>query len=185
MKKITVFGGSKPLPNDPAYQEAMRLGRLLGQAGYTVLTGGYIGTMEAVSRGAAEAGAHVIGVTCTEIENWRPVACNQWVKEEMRFPTLRTRIYALIDNCDAALALPGGPGTLTEISSMWNHLVTDAIPARPLILIGPGWKTTFDTFFEAFADYVPPNQRKWLSFADTVEAAFEQLQKELHDSPAA
>ena len=72
--RITVFGGSKPRPSQPAYQEALLLGQLLGSQGYTVLTGGYIGTMEAVSRGAAESGGHVIGVTCDEIERWRPVA---------------------------------------------------------------------------------------------------------------
>ena len=112
-KRITVFGGSQPRPGDPAYQEALRLGQLLGQAGYAVLTGGYIGTMEAVSRGASENGGHVIGVTCDEIESWRPVKPNPWVQEELRFPTLRQRLYALIDECHAALALPGGIGGRT------------------------------------------------------------------------
>ena len=57
-----------------------------------MLTGGYIGTMEAVSRGAAEAGGHVIGVTCEEIEAWRPVRVNAWVKEEIRRKTLMERL---------------------------------------------------------------------------------------------
>ena len=55
-KRITVFGGSQPKPGDEDYQQALRLGALLGSAGFTVLTGGYVGTMEAVSRGAAENG---------------------------------------------------------------------------------------------------------------------------------
>jgi len=76
--KVTVFGGSRP--DEAGYQQALQLGRLLGQAGYAVLTGGYIGTMEAVSRGAAEAGGHVIGVTCEDIEQWRKVNPNRWVK---------------------------------------------------------------------------------------------------------
>ena len=50
---ISVFGGSQPREGESAYTEAMELGRLLAQHGHTVLTGGYIGTMEAVSRGAA------------------------------------------------------------------------------------------------------------------------------------
>lgn len=53
---VTVFGGSQPKPGTPAYEEARQLGELLAQRGHTVLTGGYIGTMEAVSRGAAHAG---------------------------------------------------------------------------------------------------------------------------------
>ena len=81
---ISVFGGSKPKEGETAYSEAMELGKLLAQRGHTVLTGGYIGTMEAVSRGASEAGGHVIGVTCEDIEDWRGVRPNQWVKEEIR-----------------------------------------------------------------------------------------------------
>ena len=53
---ISIFGGSQPKEGDIAYAEAQELGKLLAQRGHTVLTGGYIGTMEAVSRGASDAG---------------------------------------------------------------------------------------------------------------------------------
>lgn len=176
IQKITVFGSARPKPGDPDYREAEHLGSLLGQAGYVVLTGGYMGTMEAVSRGAAEAGAHVIGVTCEELETWRAVSHNPWVKEERRFPRLRDRLLALIDECDAAMALPGGPGTLTEISMMWNQLLIQAIPARPLILIGQGWKASFETMYKVLGSYIGESERSWLSFAEDVEAAFQLLQ---------
>jgi uncharacterized protein (TIGR00730 family) len=168
---ITVFGGSQPQPGDPAYLEALRLGVLLGQAGHTVLTGGYIGTMEAVSRGAAEAGGHVIGVTCEEIEAWRATRANPWVQEEWHYATLLERLQALIENCQAALALPGGVGTLVEIGMTWNLLIVEAISPRPLILIGPGWKQTFAGFLAQQGLYVPERDRRWLTFADTVDEA--------------
>ena len=180
---VTVFGGSQPKPGDPAYRQALRLGRLLAEAGYAVLTGGYIGTMEAVSRGAAQAGGHVIGVTCDEIESWRPVAPNHWVQEERRFATLRQRLYALIDSCDAALALPGGVGTLAEIAAMWSQIQTRAISPRPLILIGPEWKATFDQFFENLGMYVIAADRDRLAFAPDVDAASSLLQTSLPASP--
>ena len=173
MKIVTVFGGSTPGEAD--YAQALRLGRLLAEAGFTVQTGGYIGTMEAASRGAAEAGGHVIGVTCDEIEAWRPVHPNAWVKEERRYPTLRKRLFALIETCDAALALPGGPGTLAEIALMWSHLLTGAIPPRPLILIGPGWKATFEQLFRSSDGYIPESQRSWLAFAGDVDEAVQRL----------
>jgi uncharacterized protein (TIGR00725 family) len=176
---IAVFGGSQPQPGDPAYQDAYHLGKLLGQAGYSVLNGGYIGTMEAVSRGAAEAGGRVIGVTCDEIESWRPIKPNTWINEEWRYSTLRQRIFALIDNCDAALGLPGGVGTLTEISTLWNHLVTDAITPRPLILIGAAWQSVFRTFFTTLDSYIPEAQRKKIIFVENVEQAVGQLQESL------
>jgi uncharacterized protein (TIGR00730 family) len=180
MKRVTVFGGSRPKPGEIDYQQALHLGGLLGKTGYTVLTGGYIGSMEAVSRGAAEAGGHVIGVTCDEIEAWRPVSPNPWVQEEIRCSTLRQRLFTLIEYNDAAMALPGGPGTLTEIMMMWNLLLVEAIPSRPLILIGLGWQATFEQFYRSQGDYIPEAQRRWLSFTPGVEKAFEQLQAGLN-----
>jgi uncharacterized protein (TIGR00730 family) len=137
--RVTVFGGSQPKPGDLAYLQAEELGRLLGAAGFTVLTGGYIGTMEAVSKGAHEAGAHVIGVTCDEIESWRPVRPNRWINEEYRHATLRGRLYALIDECDAAIVLPGGIGTLAELAGMWSQVQVGAIKVKPIILVGQEW----------------------------------------------
>ncbi len=169
--KISVFGGSQPQPGSPAYEQAVELGRLLAEKRHIVLTGGYIGTMEAVSRGAAEAGGHVIGVTCTEIENWRSIGANQWVKEEWKRQSLMERLEALIRHCDAALALPGGPGTLTEISLMWNLMIIGALERRPLILIGDGWRLVFDDFFRQLGTYSPPNQRGLLHFAPDPIAA--------------
>lgn len=174
--KVTVFGGSKPKVGEDAYNEAFYLGQLLGAEGYTVLTGGYIGTMEAVSRGAAENGTHVIGVTCDQIEAWRPVAPNRWVAEEMRYPTLRLRLYALIDNCDAAIVLPGGIGTLAEAAVMWSELQTGSLKAKPLILVGDGWEDTFGTFFDTLGDYIAQTDRNILKFVPDVESAFVALQ---------
>jgi uncharacterized protein (TIGR00725 family) len=151
------------------------LGQLLGEAGYIVLTGGYMGTMEAVSRGASETGVHVIGVTCSEIESWRKAALNPYVIEELRVLTLRERIYALIEGSDACLALPGGPGTLAEIALTWNHLVIQAIQPRPLILIGEGWRATFDILFQEMDAFIPAYQRKWILFAQDAASAVELL----------
>lgn len=177
--KVSVFGGSQPREGDAAYAQAQTLGRLLAQAGYTVLTGGYIGTMEAVSRGAAEAGGHVIGVTCDEIEAWRPVRPNRWVKEEMRRATLLSRLEALITACDAAIALPGGPGTLTEIALMWNLMIIQTLPPRPLILVGRGWQAAFDQLFLSQGDYFPEEQRALIQFAPDVETAVKLLESQM------
>jgi len=173
--KVSIFGGAQPQPGTPAYQEAYELGKMLADRGHVVLTGGYIGTMEAVSRGAAAAGGHVIGVTCDEIERWRPVSANQWVKEEWRRETLMERLQALIEGCDAAIALPGGPGTLTEISLTWNLMIIGAMTPRPLILVGDGWQSVFAQFFNEFHAYMPVNQRELIQFVPDVKTAVEIL----------
>jgi hypothetical protein len=173
--KVSVFGGSQPKQGDSAYAEALELGRLLSQRGHTVLTGGYIGTMEAVSRGAAEAGGHVIGVTCDEIENWRKVGANAWVKEEWRRKTLLERLQTLVAECDAAIALPGGPGTLTEVALTWNLMIVESIHRRPLILVGDGWQSVINQFFQSFDAYIPIEQRGLISLAKDVKTAVELL----------
>jgi len=172
---VTVFGGAQPKEGTVAYEEAQDLGKLLAERGHAVITGGYMGTMEAVSRGACEAGGHVIGVTCSDIEDWRKTSPNQWVKEERRKKSLMERLHGLIDGCDAAIALPGGAGTLTEISLMWNLMIVEALPPRPLILIGSGWQSTFNQFFKEFNTYMPIHQRALLYFARDVVTAVEKL----------
>ena len=172
---VTVFGGAQPKEGTPAYEEARELGSLLAQRGHAVLTGGYMGTMEAVSRGAHDAGGHVIGVTCIDIEEWRKSKPNQWVKEERRKQTLMDRLTALVQGCDAAIALPGGAGTLTEVSLMWNLMIVESLPRRPLVLIGSGWQSTFDQFFGEFENYMPIHQRELLYFAGDVKDAVKRL----------
>ncbi len=174
--KISVFGGAQPKEGEAAYTEAMELGKLLADRGHVVLTGGYIGTMEAVSRGAHEAGGHVIGVTCAEIERWRGVGANRWVKEEWKKETLVERLHTLIHESDAAFALPGGAGTLTEISLLWNLMIVESLHRRPLILIGRGWQSTFDQFFREFSSYMTTPQREILKFAPDVQTAVDQLE---------
>jgi len=179
MMKVSVFGGSQPKEGSAAYEEAHLLGELLAQRGHTVLTGGYIGTMEAVSRGACEAGGHVIGVTCEDIEAWRAVGKNRWVVEEIRKKSLIERLQCLVESCDAAIALPGGPGTLTEIALTWNLMIVESLRRRPLILVGGGWQSVYDQFIQSFDTYIPARQRELIGFAKDVQTAVELLESDV------
>lgn len=172
---VSVFGGSLLKGESPAYQAAVRLGRLLGEAGFALATGGYIGTMEAVSKGASEAGARVIGVTSDDIEAWREVSVNRWVTERVHCKTLLERMQRLIEIGHALVALPGGIGTLTEISVAWSLLQTGGVPPRPLILVGEAWRRTLATFFELTPDYVRPGDRDILIFCDSVDDVVARL----------
>jgi len=113
----------------------------------------------------------VIGVTCDEIESYRPVKPNRWLHEEIKHKTLRDRIFSLIEECDAALVLPGGIGTFTEVVTMWNLLLTSAISSRPLILIGPEWKGTILDLYRNLGDYIPTSQRRLISFTPDADSA--------------
>jgi uncharacterized protein (TIGR00730 family) len=164
--KITVFGGSNPRPGDPAYEQAYMLGKSIGISSNTVLTGGYMGTMEAISKGVKEAGGHTIGVTCTEIERWRKAKANPYVLEEWHVETLIERLNKLIETCDVAIAMPGGVGTLAEIAVMWNRLIIGNIGPKPLLLVGKGWHGTISGFHEHLGLYTSAHDRSLLTFVD-------------------
>jgi uncharacterized protein (TIGR00725 family) len=160
-----------------AYADALALGGILANRGHTVLTGGYAGTMEAVSRGAAAAGGHVIGVTCDDIGRVHGRTANSWVLEERRCETLLERLRALIEGSDAAIALPGGPGTLAEIALTWNLMIVGSLARRPLILVGDGWRRVWSEYYARLSDYSPPAQRELLAFAGTVLEAADMLER--------
>jgi hypothetical protein len=168
---ISIFGGSAPFPRSPAYEEAYQLGALLAHAGHTVATGGYLGVMEAASRGAAEAGGHVIGVTTGALENAPNLRVNAWVKEAIPFPTLRERLYHLTSLCDVAIALAGGVGTLAEIAFLWNLMQIAELPPRPLIAVGPVWAATLHTFLTTADPYLKPRDKTLIQCVPTVEDA--------------
>jgi hypothetical protein len=173
--KVAVFGGANARPEDELYAQAVALGADLARAGHVVMTGGYIGMMEAASKGAAEAGGHVIGVTCDEIEAFRPVKPNKWVKEEWRYVTLTDRMINLINRCDAAIALPGGVGTLAEIAVLWNQVLVHAIAPKPMILVGEGWQRIFSCLIDSQGDFIVPHDRSMISYAPDARTAVEIL----------
>ena len=142
MRTIAVFGSSRAPEGSAAYREAYELGRHLALAGYTVANGGYQGTMEALSRGAAEAGGHVIGVTCDLFD---PLPPTPWLTEERRTPDLYNRLQTFISLGDAFIALRGGVGTLTEVMLTWSLLQTGQLSPRPFILLGGNWRGVVDT----------------------------------------
>ena len=180
MKIVSVFGGSAPRPGSAAYDEAVEMGRRLAEAGFIVATGGYGGVMEAASRGAAETGSHVIGVTCGLLENWREgLAANPWVKEVIKFGTLRERLSHLVEFCDAAIALGGGIGTLSEIALTWSLMQTREIVPKPLILVGPLWRNSLGSFLEHSDGYIRPDDKMLLKFAVNTEDAMALLKPDL------
>lgn len=145
MKRVTIFGGSRVERESEEYANAQELGRALAEAGLEVITGGYNGIMEAVSRGAHEAGGHVIGVTVEVVANAFDRLPNAFVKQEVRTVALLERIDKLIELGDAYVVLPGGVGTLVELSAVWNLAVLRALQDKPIVVVGSGWRSVLQT----------------------------------------
>lgn len=173
---ISVFGGNAPQVGSPAYEEARRLGRVLAEAGFSVATGGYGGTMAAVSQGAHEAGGRVIGVT-TDLFARRGLKPNPWVHKVVHFPTLRERLLYLVTSSDGLIALKGGVGTLSEVALAWSFLQTAEMEHKPLILIGPSWQRTIETY--AQESYIGQHDLALLTLVNTPEEAVEVLRYQL------
>lgn len=168
-RTISVFGSSSPRPGDEVYEVARAVGRLLAEAGFAVATGGYAGTMEATSRGAAEAGGHVIGVGAQRIEQFRPGGLNEWVMEEIQYETLQERVLHLVRYNEGMIVLPGGIGTLSELALAWSFLQVGEIEARPLVLLGAIWQETMEAFIRS--DFVREPHAALLHYAASPEDA--------------
>ena len=142
-KTVAVFGSGSAPPDHPVLAQAERLGQLLAEAGFTLINGGYGGTMEAASRGAQQAGGHVIGVT---MDLFTPgLQPNPWLTKERRVKDFFPRLKHLT-GADAFVVLRGGIGTLTEATLVWSLLQTGQISPRPFIFVGDGWHGLFETF---------------------------------------
>jgi len=169
MPTIAVFGGSSPQPGSAAYDQAEEVGRLLAERGFTVATGGYCGTMMAVSSGAFHAGGQVVGVTCDQIEQFRPLAPNEWITREVRFAKLQERLIYLVRHNDGMIVLPGGIGTLSEMALAWSYLQVGEIPPRPLVLLGEQWNRLISDFNNP--SYIKPEHLSLLSLANSADEA--------------
>ncbi len=133
---VTVFGSSRPHEGDPDYEEARVLGRALAKHGFAVCTGGYAGVMEAVSRGAKEAGGKTYGVTA---EFFKTAKLNRWIDIEIRKQTWEERLFDLIRLGHGFVACKGGTGTLVELAVVWEMLNKSVMAAKPFAVLGEFW----------------------------------------------
>ena len=132
---MTVFGSSRPRLGDPRYDEAQQLGAALASKDFVVCSGGYAGVMEAVSRGAKEAGGKTLAVTAKFFR----ARANQWVDTEIRVDTWQDRLFELIRRGHAYVVCPGGTGTLVELSVVWEMINKGVTKKKPVVSLGDFW----------------------------------------------
>jgi len=172
MLTITVFGSARPEPGSAAYAQARDLGQRLAEAGYTVVNGGYSGTMEAVSRGATERGGTVIGVTCAVFDD-RRLGGNPYLTRSMHAPDLLARLRQLVELGDAYVVLDGGIGTLLELFLVWNLLAIGSLQ-KPCLLVGAHWRDVLASLSQH--TQIGPQHTAMLRVVDTPADAIRALQ---------
>lgn len=149
-KVVAVFGSSITQMDSDGWSSAERLGAELASAGLAVVTGGYGGTMEAVSRGAAEKGGRVIGVTAPSLFPDRSGA-NEYVGELIEAEDLLDRIGTMIQIADGVIVMPGSIGTAAELLIVWNHnFLARRNGDRPIptVAVGDGWRALLAAMVE-------------------------------------
>lgn len=174
VREIGVMGSARLTEGDPGWAEAERLGSLLAKEDFAVVTGGYGGLMEAVSRGAHARGGHVIGLP---MRGWEGLQPNRWNMELRWADGYATRLGHLL-RCDAVIALRGGVGTLSEVAVVWASIQTEP-EAPPLILLGDCWPP----IIAAISDNLVVSDRDTglLTFARTPEEAIAATHAALQD----
>lgn len=179
VKEVTIFGSARAMPDDPAYKTARELGALLGKDGYTVITGGGPGIMEAANRGAFDAGGTSVGL---DIELPKGQRRNKFALITMGFHYFFTRKVMLSASAQAYVFFPGGFGTLDEMTEMLTLIQTGKIPPEvPLILVGKAfWRPFIDWANVALCAeyrYVDAADVKIMRIVDTAQEAFDIIKK--------
>ncbi len=139
---ISIFGSARTPENDRYYQMARELGAMLTRDGFTVITGGGPGIMEAANRGAKEAGGKSVGLN---IDLPFEQAANPYIGKLLSFRYFFCRKVMFAKYSKALVAFPGGFGTLDELFEHITLVQTMKIPPMPIVLIGREfWKGMLD-----------------------------------------
>ena len=188
---VAVFGSARTRPGDPRYELARQVGRVLGEAGFTVITGGGPGSMEAANRGAREVGAPSVGLT---IDLPFEQGANPHLDLEIDFHYFFARKVMFVRYSGAFVVLPGGAGTLDELFESLTLIQTGKIREFPVLLVDSGfWSGLVEWLRDTLvpAGTISPEDLDLFRITDDVdevvaicrEAAARQLGEEDDDPP--
>ena len=141
-RAVSVFGSARTPEDDPEYERARELARMLGRRGFSIITGGGPGIMAAANRGAADVGAQSIGLA---IELPLEEGVNQWADLALEFHYFFTRKVMFVRYASAFVVCPGGFGTLDELWEAATLVQTEKIRHFPIVLSGvEHWQAMID-----------------------------------------
>ncbi len=177
---VTVFGSARFKEDNPNYQLARRIGARLAREGYTVMTGGGPGIMEAANRGAKEAGGYSVG--CNIILPHEQDA-NPYLDKVVTFYYFFARKVMLIKYSYAYVILPGGLGTLDEMTEALTLIQTGKLYDFPVILVGRDyWKGFYDWVENTLvaSGAVSPEDLNYMKLTDSPEEVVKIIQESVH-----
>jgi hypothetical protein len=144
-KGVTLFGSARSQPGSVDYARAEAMGRELAEAGYTVITGGGPGDMEAANKGALEGGGSSVGLAIELPYEPRP---NPYLTKTVSFRYFFVRKVMFVKYSQAFVIMPGGFGTLDELFEAVTLIQTTKIQAFPVILVAE------DDYWDGLIDWI-------------------------------
>jgi uncharacterized protein (TIGR00730 family) len=140
---VTVYGSARFKEGHPYYELARGMGKALAENGFTVMTGGGPGVMEAANRGAKEGGGLSLG--CNIVLPFEQ-KLNPYIDLKVEFEFFFTRKVILRKNSVAYVLMPGGFGTMDEIFEVLTLIQTGKLPTRPVVCLGRHYWQHLGTF---------------------------------------
>lgn len=178
-REVTFFGSARLPPGNRWAKEARRLGKMLGEAGFTVITGGGPGVMEAANRGAVDGGGPSVGINILLPQEQRT---NQYVQQGMGFHYFFTRKVMLSASAQAYIFFPGGFGTIDELTELACLIQTKKMQHVPIVLVGKAfWGGYLDwvrrMMFEVKPSMIEETDLEIFQVVDSAEEAFAIVKK--------
>jgi uncharacterized protein (TIGR00730 family) len=141
---VSIYGSARIKPEDELYKQTQETARRLGESGFTIITGGGPGVMEAANRGAREAGVNSIGLN---IDLPTLQTCNDYTTQTITFKHFFVRKVMLVKYATAFIIMPGGLGTMDELTEVLTLIQTKMIKPFPVILFSA-------TYWKGFLDWL-------------------------------
>jgi len=174
---VSIFGSTRANPEDEVYQKAERIGHLLAENGFSVITGGGPGVMEAANKGAASAGGKSIGLNIELPLEQKP---NPYANITLHFRYFFVRKVMFVKYAVAYIILPGGFGTMDELLESVTLIQTHKIKPFPVILVGSNyWKGLLDWIQEVVLkeEKISPTDLDILQLIDDPEEVIKVIKK--------
>lgn len=177
-KAVTVFGSARTDEQSSHYKDAVKLGRMLSMAGYSTITGGGPGIMEAANKGACEGDGDSVGLNIQLPFEQR---INPYVRKSIGFNYFFTRKVMLCAPAQAYIFFPGGFGTLDEFFEVLDNVELNLIDRMPVILIGRDyWQPLYEFLCTNAVEKIHSLEKrdlKLIKIVNSVEEAFDIIKK--------
>ncbi|MFV8342685.1 TIGR00730 family Rossman fold protein [Flavobacterium sp. XS2P39] len=173
---VTIFGSARFGPETKHYQDAVQIGATLAKLGFTVMTGGGPGIMEAANKGAYEAGGYSVGCNIVLPIEQKP---NPYLHKWIHIPYFFVRKVILIKYSYAFVVMPGGIGTLDELFEALTLIQNKIINNFPIVIFDKKYHKELIHHIQMMSknESISPEDMKLLFITDSVEELIEHIEK--------